>query len=199
MRMMNGPGLCLGQDDQVDDLLRAPMKNSLPTHTASTHFGDRLRLMLSTALWFGNSPIIPGTVGTIPATLLFVATALWVPEQWQTSVIATLLILSCALCVFLGKWAENYWGGKDPRHFVLDEVAGFLLTVLIFRVPSVWLTVFWGFLATRAFDVIKPPPAAFLEILPAGWGILIDDLIASLYAAAFLHAASWLLPSIFGL
>ncbi len=108
-------------------------------------------------------------------------------------------MLSCILSVYLGAWAEKFWGGKDPRHFVLDEVAGFFLTVLLFRVPDLGLTVLWGFVATRAFDVIKPPPASSLEVLPAGWGILIDDLIASLYAAAFLHVASRLLPSLFGL
>lgn len=175
------------------------MKNPLPLCATSTSRGERLKLMLSTALWFGNSSIVPGTVGTIPAVLLFVATALGAPESWQTPVLAAVLILSCILCVYLGEWAEKHWGAKDPRHFVLDEVAGFLLTVLLFRVPNVGLTALWAFLATRAFDVIKPPPASFLEILPAGWGILIDDLIASLYAALFLHLASRLLPVLFGL
>ncbi len=175
------------------------MKSSVINNSAFNHRTDRLKVMLSTALWFGKSPIVPGTVGTIPAMALFLANAFLTPEGWQTYVIALLLIVACALCVYLGGWAEKHWGVKDPRHFVLDEVAGFFLTVLFFRVPSVWLTLFWSFFATRAFDVIKPPPASSLEILPAGWGILIDDLVASLYAVVFLHVVSRILPALFGL
>ncbi|MGB9618548.1 MAG: phosphatidylglycerophosphatase A family protein [Desulfomonilaceae bacterium] len=174
------------------------MKNSLSVQTVAAA-SQRFKVMLATAFWFGMSPTIPGTVGTIPAVILFIGTALWIPAAWQWLVITGLLVASCILCVSLGEWAEKYWGVKDPRHFVLDEVAGFFLTVLLFRVPDLAATVLWGFVATRAFDIIKPPPASSLEVLSAGWGILIDDLIASLYAAVFLHAAARLLPSLFGL
>lgn len=174
------------------------MNNSLHLQSVSG-LGQRLKILAATALWFGNSSIIPGTIGTIPAVLLFVATAVWVPQAWQNAVITGLLALSCILCVYLGEWAETYWGTKDPRNFVLDEVAGFLLTVLLFSVPNLALTVFWGFVVSRVFDVIKPPPASSLQVLPAGWGILVDDLVASLYAAGFLHVASRLFPGFFGL
>lgn len=156
-------------------------------------------MALATAFWFGNSPVIPGTVGTIPAVVIFVLVCQWVAPGFQSLVMAALLLLSCVACVALGEWAEQHWSRKDPQHFVLDEVAGFWVTVLLFRLPSLGLTVFWAFLATRFFDILKPFPASRLQALPAGWGILVDDLISSLYAALFLHAASRLLPEFFGL
>jgi phosphatidylglycerophosphatase A len=197
--MRSGPGLRPGPVVRADNNSdEQQMKPSLSVQNLASG-SQRFKVMLATAFWFGLSPIIPGTVGTIPAVVLFVGTALWIPAAWQWLVITGLLLVSCILCVYLGEWAEKFWGAKDPRHFVLDEVAGFFLTVLLFRVPDLGATLFWGFVATRAFDIIKPPPASSLEVLPAGWGILVDDLVASLYAVAFLHAASRLLPSFFGL
>jgi len=157
------------------------------------------KVALATALWFGNSPVIPGTVGTIPAVIVFVLVCQWVPPAFQSHVMAVLLFLACVACIGLGEWAERHWGQKDPRHFVLDEVAGFWVTVLLFRLPSLWITIFWAFLATRFFDIIKPFPASRLQALPAGWGILVDDLISSLYAALFLQVACRLVPVFFGL
>jgi len=54
------------------------------------------------------------------------------------------------------------------------------------------LTTFWAFPVTRIIDILKVPPARRLEKLPAGWGVLADDLLGSLYAAAVLHAGFWL-------
>jgi phosphatidylglycerophosphatase A len=95
--------------------------------------------------------------------------------------------------VWLGPWAERRWNRKDPQMVVLDEVAGFLTTVLLFspdpdRVSLLALTV-WAFAMTRFFDILKPPPVHLLERLPHGWGILLDDVAASLYAVA----ALWIL------
>ncbi len=126
-----------------------------------------------------------------------------VAPELQTLIIAKVLALACLLCVLLGPWAEKYWGREDPSRFVLDEVAGFFLTLLLFwpfvasKGPDVFLTTLLAFVATRIFDIVKPFPARHLEALPGGWGILLDDLAASLYAGASLHAAAWLVPDLF--
>jgi len=137
-------------------------------------------------------------VGSLPAALIFVLIDLSAPRQIQTLLIATALVATCMIAIPLGKWAEGHWKKKDPRYFVLDEHAGFWVTVFLFRVPSLALTVAWAFVATRVFDIIKPWPASEMESLPHGWGILTDDIIASLYAAAFLHVLAWCLPMLFG-
>ena len=159
---------------------------------------DRICEALCTSLWLGYSPVAPGTVGSLPAVLIFVLIDLLAPRQFQTPLIATVLLAICIISIPLGKWAERHWHKKDPRYFVLDEHAGFLVTVLLFRVPSLALTVLWAFVATRVFDIIKPWPASKMEFLPHGWGILVDDLVASLYAAGFLYALAWCLPVLFG-
>ena len=81
-----------------------------------------------------------------------------------------------------------------------DEVAGFLMTVLLFRPSSVsvLVTVLWAFPVTRILDMIKPPPARRLEHLPGGWGVLADDLLDSVYAAGLLHVIYLLRPEWFG-
>ncbi|MCX5861968.1 MAG: phosphatidylglycerophosphatase A [Deltaproteobacteria bacterium] len=160
---------------------------------------DRLRIALCTAFWFGYSPIIPGTIGTLPAVGLFVLISLCFTPYFQIILTGFFFVLCCILSVPLGTWAEKFWKKKDPRQFVLDEVASFFLTVLLFGVPSLIHTVLWAFTMTRLFDIIKPPPARKLESIPGGWGILLDDLVASMYAATALHVAKYFFPSLFGL
>jgi phosphatidylglycerophosphatase A len=164
-----------------------------------TQLNSRLRAALCTGLWFGYSPVIPGTVGTLPAVGVFVIISLVFSPFAQLLLTAFFFALSCILSIALGAWAEQYWKTKDPRQFVLDEIASFFLTVMLFSVPSLVHTVFWAFVMTRLFDIIKPPPARTMESLPGGWGILMDDLVASVYAALVLHAAKHFLPSLFGL
>ncbi len=159
---------------------------------------DFVKAGLCSAVWFGYSPFASGTVGTIPAVALYIWIATTFSGAWQTMVILLSLVVVSLLSIALGEWAETFWGKKDPSKFVLDEVAGFLLTVLLFRTPDLTLTVFWAFIATRFFDIVKPPPAFQAQSAPEGWGILLDDLIASIYAALFLHVANWLFPWAFG-
>jgi len=57
--------------------------------------------------------------------------------------------------------------------------------------------VLWAFPVTRILDMIKPPPARRLEHLPAGWGVLADDILDSLYAAGLLHLLRLVRPEWF--
>lgn len=158
---------------------------------------DRLFAALATAFWFGYSPIVPGTVGTLPAVAFFVLVETFAPEWVRAPVIAVALVASCVLSIALGSWAERFWGEKDPCHFVLDEVGGFLLTVLFFRGPDLLATVVWAFVTTRIFDVVKPWPAFRLQSLSGGWGILLDDLAASVYAIILLNVLWHFFPGLF--
>ena len=159
---------------------------------------DFLKTAVVTVFGCGYAPLMPGTVGTLPAVAIYIAIALLAPPAAQTWLIASVLLLSCGLTVWLGFWAEERWG-KDPQRLVIDEVAGFLVTILLFRPPSVSLTatVIWAFVLTRLFDMTKPPPCRRLEDLPGGWGILLDDVWASLYAAAALNLLLHFCPQLF--
>jgi phosphatidylglycerophosphatase A len=159
--------------------------------------GDRFFAFLSTGFGFGYSPVVPGTVGTLPAVAFFVLAEKLLPSGQAFWATASALAVSCIVSVPLGYWAERRWGEEDPRRFVLDEIAGFLLTVLLFRGESLVAVTVAAFIATRFFDVVKPPPVFRLQRLPGGWGILIDDLAASLYAVVCLYAIAWVFPALF--
>jgi phosphatidylglycerophosphatase A len=111
--------------------------------------------------------------------------------------LTSILAASCVLAIKYGGWAESYWKRKDPRHFVLDEFASFFLTVLIFETPNPFVTAFWAFFATRVLDILKPPPIKRLEQLPDGWGMLLDDLAAAIYAGLLLKLSAYLFPDLF--
>jgi phosphatidylglycerophosphatase A len=179
---------------------------SNPKSSGAVGCGDgwrgRLVRVLGTSFGLGFMPKAPGTWGTLPAVAMFLAVALWVPAGWQTLTLGAMLAATSAACVVLGNWAEKVFGREDPGQFVLDEVAGFLLTVLIFHPAKLLvdghlagLTV-WAFAVTRVMDIIKVPPARQMESLPGGWGILLDDLMASLYAAGLLHLIYWACPEL---
>jgi phosphatidylglycerophosphatase A len=159
---------------------------------------DKLFANLCSSFQLGYSPFAPGTVGSLPAVAVYVAIAIFAPPEYHTALLAVMLLISSALCVLLGPWAESYWKKKDPRFVVLDEHAGFYLTVLLFRTHDILLTALWTFVMTRIFDILKPPPARQMEVLPHGWGVLMDDLMASLYAAGVLHILCMLFPRLFG-
>ncbi len=102
--------------------------------------------------------------------------------------VAGLALFFSALALIAGSGAERAFGRKDPPRFVLDEFAGYFLTVS-FLGSYTYLAGFIGFLAFRLFDIIKPFPARRLEQLPRAWGILLDDLAAAVYANLTLRLA----------
>jgi len=138
----------------------------------------------------GKAPLAPGTVGSLAtAGLIFLGHYVWrisgaPPIAFHLFLILG-LILASAAAVKLGPWGIEHYGRKDPGPFVLDEVAGVCLTMLLLPVRSDWREI-WvvliAFTSFRIFDVWKPPPCHQLETLPAGWGILMDDLMAAVYA-----------------
>ncbi len=155
---------------------------------------EKTKEAICTGFWLGYSPVASGTVGTLPAILIYAVIRVLVAPEFQRVAVLVFLALSCLGCVALGEWAEKRSGKKDPGIFVLDEIAGFFLTVLFFSTPSAVLTIFWAFLATRFFDIIKPFPANAIQDAPGGWGILLDDLFASVYAIIFLKLFAWAFP-----
>jgi len=141
----------------------------------------------------GFLPLAPGTWGSLVAVATFavvwsLATATGSPRAVVEVILVAGVILSSWFSVRWGGWAIAHFGSSDPRPFVLDEFAGQWLALLILPIgyhASGWAVACaagLAFLLFRVFDVIKPPPARQAERLPAGWGILTDDLVAGIYA-----------------
>ena len=141
--------------------------------------------------YLGYLPLVPGTFGTLPAVGLFLLAA---KGPFPDLILAGALAASCAGCVILGKRAQQGFGAEDPRPFVLDEFAGYLVAVMFLGHGYViWKAALVAFIAFRAFDVVKPFPARRLEALPGGWGILLDDIMAGVYANVATRIALYLL------
>ena len=156
--------------------------------------GDRLKAACITVLGSGHLRPAPGSWGSLVATLIFAAiwsaaSALSAP-LWLVDVVIVVagVVLASWLSVVWGPWALDRFGGKDPRQFVLDEFAGQWMA--LFWLPPLAAGGLWPFawvvggqfVLFRILDVIKPPPARQLESLPAGWGVLCDDLMSGVYA-----------------
>jgi phosphatidylglycerophosphatase A len=151
--------------------------------------GDRFRLAVSTGLWTGLSPRAPGTCGTLPGVLIHLSIAFLAPPALVRPLLLACFLLACIASLRLAPWAIAYWRSDDPRHFVLDEVAGYLLTIFLLVPPAGPLpAAAWGFLLFRLFDAVKPPPVGWIDRGMKGpWGILLDDLAAAVMASAGLY------------
>jgi phosphatidylglycerophosphatase A len=104
------------------------------------------------------------------------------------------LLAALAAVVVVGIWAsqrvEAVLGRKDPGVIVIDEVAGMMVAVLLLpRTPGVLLC---AFLLFRLFDIWKPFPADEAQALRGGFGVMVDDLIAGVYALVLLMGARML-------
>ncbi len=91
---------------------------------------------------------------------------------------------------FLASWvsgaAEREFGEKDSGKIVIDEVMGFLITMA--GAPAHWRSIVIGFLLFRFFDIVKVPPARYFDQqVKNGYGVVLDDVVAGLYACAALH------------
>jgi phosphatidylglycerophosphatase A len=95
-------------------------------------------------------------------------------------ILAALLIVVTVLGTWAAEEAERALGGKDPGVIVVDEVAGMMLAVV--AVPPTAAVIAVAFLLFRVFDVFKPFPANISQRLRGGLGVMVDDLIAGLYA-----------------
>ncbi|MBI2346336.1 MAG: phosphatidylglycerophosphatase A [Deltaproteobacteria bacterium] len=127
----------------------------------------------------GNVPLIPGTVGTLWGVVLAAALA---PLPVGHFVIVTIVFVVFA--AWLADQALPQFDSRDPKAIVVDEVAGYLVT-LVGHGWSGGLALL-AFVLFRLFDIGKPPPCRRLERLPGGVGIVADDVMAGLYANGLL-------------
>ena len=140
----------------------------------------KLIVLFATGFGLGYSPVASGTVGTIPGVLISVLLASY-NLAWQVIAVILLALVAVPGCSL----AEKYFGIKDDRHIVADEFLTFPICMLGLP-PEPWMLAI-AFLTNRLFDVIKPPPARKLQVLPGGLGITIDDVISSLYSLLANH------------
>jgi phosphatidylglycerophosphatase A len=139
--------------------------------------------------YVGFFPFAPGTAGSLAALALF-AFIRWigVPAVELGAIVAVF-----AIGVWAASGAETAMGRKDPGIVVIDEVLGMLITLALLPVSIAGVVM--GFLIFRLLDVVKPYPAARLEHLHGGLGIMADDAVAGIYSYLILRLLMWALPT----
>ena len=160
--------------------------NRQPDNLARTVFTDPVHFL---AFGFGSglAPVAPGTFGSIPGLLLFWLT-LDLGLYVQLGIAAALCIAGVWIC---GESARRL-GIHDHGGIVWDEIAGMYLTLFVAPVSVLgWVLAFGLF---RLMDIVKPWPIRDLDHrLKGGVGIMLDDLVAALYAALMLALYRWLM------
>lgn len=136
----------------------------------------------------GLSPKAPGTAGSVVGLLLFVP-VLMLPVLVQLAVVVLGFIFGCWIC----ERVASDMSVKDPGGIVWDEFVGMWIVML--WLPG-WYWLIPAFLLFRFFDVLKPWPVSFADrSLTGGIGIMVDDVLAGLYALACLQLIAWLIHS----
>ena len=141
------------------------------------------------ATFFGTGLLRPGpgSWGSAATILLWWLLSGWISPHRQP----TTAMLLAAVAILIGIPAATNMaratGLKDPQFVVIDEVAGQMIALI--AVPVSWKSLLLGFILFRGFDIVKPPPVRQLEHLSEGFGIVLDDVAAGLYALVIMQLA----------
>lgn len=141
----------------------------------------RLWIAVATGGYSGYFPLAPGTAGSVVGAGL-----VWVFQSWtisfQVGIIAGLTILGARAC----QQANRIFKKADSPRIVIDEIVGMMISMIGIPVTGYWLVV--GFILFRIFDIVKPPPARYIDThVKTGWGVMGDDIAAGIYSNILLH------------
>jgi phosphatidylglycerophosphatase A len=147
--------------------------------------GSRVAMLIATFFGAGRMRPGPGTWGSAAAVLLWAAIAHQLSPSFRMPAVIAFATCATLIGIPAATRVARDTGGKDPQFVVIDEVAGQLIALI--AVPLTWKSFLAGFILFRAFDIVKPPPVRQLEALPEGYGIVLDDVMAGIYAFAVVH------------
>ena len=150
-----------------------------------------LHKAVTTVFGLGYAPIGPGTFGTLGAFLILYGV---VHFFGQPSTL--MLILSALIVSIVGIWSTDKmipeWG-EDPSRVVVDEAAGYIVTILF--LPLTFQNLLLGFVLFRFFDILKPLGIRSLDThIKGGLGVMLDDILAGVYACICLHLINHFFP-----
>jgi phosphatidylglycerophosphatase A len=136
---------------------------------------EQIIKILATGFGSGLSPVAPGTAGTLMGVLICI---LSFPMSWILRLL--FVIALSALSIYVAHQAEKIYGKTDDQRIVIDEIVGFQITMLPVAITGLHLC--FAFVLFRIFDIWKPFPVNKLQDLPGGWGVVLDDVGAGIYA-----------------
>ncbi len=152
--------------------------------------------LVASLFLIGFLPIAPGTFGSLTAYGIYLLLPGWIYDGSCPAFLPLMIIGLSLLAVVICRRAEKVLG-EDAGSIVLDELLGYFVATLF--LPHNWLIGLYAFILFRVFDIAKPFPINRSQRLRGGWGVVVDDLIAGLYANVLLHIIIRVYPSFFGL
>jgi phosphatidylglycerophosphatase A len=182
-------------------------KDPEPDRSGSRTGLSLVTVLIATGFYSGYVSWASGTFGTIVGAAIYYV----LPGSEQPLILGGMIVLGFAVGVAVSGRVAAVEGGRltrtaeaakatfqpgvhsmpDPSIVVIDEIVGMWITML--GLPKSFPVMMFGFLAFRICDILKPFPARQVEIVPDGWGIMLDDVIAGIYALAATHVAVYLL------
>ena len=191
---------------------------SSPNDSANTPLPDPspgrapfLATFLATGFFSGYIPWMSGTFGTLVGLLLYL-----IPGVEQPALLVPLILVTFVAGVAASAHVARSVGHRltrsaeiakqkfqpgghetaDPSIIVIDEIVGMWIALLF--LPKTIPVMIIAFFAFRFFDIVKPQPARSLEQIPNGWGIMLDDVVAGVYANLTTWVGWWLWVELFG-
>ncbi|MDQ3022255.1 MAG: phosphatidylglycerophosphatase A [Bacteroidota bacterium] len=149
---------------------------------------DFFSVIFSSFFYSGFFPTISGTIGSLASLIIFFFDIFYNPV-----VLLILILLTFFIGIYTSeRMIKRY--GDDPSVIVIDEAVGMWLTILIFiSFPGTdlsWFYILVCFLSFRIFDILKLQPARYYDNLKTAYGIMMDDIIAAVYAGVLAYLIS---------
>jgi phosphatidylglycerophosphatase A len=147
---------------------------------------NRFLALLATLGPIGHVPKAPGTLGTLAAVpLVWILGTAGLPSALYLTITLAVIVIG----VKASSVAEQVLGKKDPGSVVIDEFAGYMVSMAF--LPATAGNLIAAFILFRFFDIVKPPPIDALEKIGGGPGIMADDILAGIITSAILQ--TWIL------
>lgn len=132
--------------------------------------------LIGSGLYSGKSPVAPGTAGSLVGLAFY----LLIPgfHGW-------IMLAAVVFFFFVGVWTAaeiEKTEGHDAGLITIDEVVGMWISLLFLPDVGLWKIVITAFFLFRIYDIVKPFPAGRSQRLPGGWGVMVDDVFAGIYA-----------------
>jgi phosphatidylglycerophosphatase A len=144
-----------------------------------------LHKAIATVLGLGYAPKGPGTFGTLGG-VIFLGILLHFDIPFSLLALAITILITFILGVISTNHLIPDWG-EDPQRVVMDEFVGYLITMIL--VPLSWTNILLGFILFRFFDILKPLGIRAIDTkVKGGMGVMLDDVLAGIYALVVMHA-----------
>ncbi len=153
--------------------------------TAPRDFAGRVSYVIAIGFGAGRVPGAPGTAGTLLAVPIYLLLREFT-VAWYLGIVAALFVIGVVVC----DRVERQGGEHDAPSTVWDEVVGYLVTMA--SAPAGWVWIVVGFALFRLFDIWKPYPIRRIDhTVPGGFGTMLDDVLAGIYALVVLQALAY--------